>query len=221
MASITRRQLLACLVIVGLIGLVVIYWPIGWRRAVHDRIRRRSEWLNRTETELRTLVRQPPPEGKALDSPPWKRYDVLRFQNSWAAGCVHNAHMDDDPTSLESGIGDLIVLVDSQGRAVYSLQHLCVGRLLGSHGDEHIEDLMRFREAADLNGYMNAYSDAPVRNRPWWRANRSDVLDDSTVRRLAWFPLWELGGLTAIVATGYSAWSLSRRRRAANSSTSV
>jgi hypothetical protein len=116
---------LAGLLILGAVGL-----PVGWYASAYwFRTRARRAWLVNKEAEIRRQleVSRPNPTHPGADN--WLSDNFVLFENGWAAWRLHSFHSDPDGRDSWSGLGDITVLIDDQGKATYSRFHFCDGTL--------------------------------------------------------------------------------------------
>ena len=120
-----RGLLIAGSVLVLALGLGAFWFPATpWSRT-----RARRAWLSASEAEVRAqlLKGRPAPPRPAPDD--WLADSFALFDQGWAAWRLNSFHWDVAEGRDWTGIGDLVVLIDDQGRARYSRFHFCDGTL--------------------------------------------------------------------------------------------
>ena len=169
---------------------VILVVPIAWHHvrlnAIHDRVERRTKWTREAEAELKELTRRLPSSPTAADLPQGHGTHRVRFQEGWANGRVHTGPDDARGGGTISGLGDLVVLIDHNGLASYSAQHICDGILPGSGSSPDDGGIAEeFRNAASLDAYLAAFGkDRPENG---WKNDISAIVDDTRWRSLS-FP---------------------------------
>jgi hypothetical protein len=73
------------------------------------------------------LAGRPSPARPGPDG--WFSESFALFDQGWVAWRLHSFHWDSDDGWYWSGIGDLVILIDDQGRSHYSRLHFCDGTL--------------------------------------------------------------------------------------------